>query len=212
MNVFEAILTRKVPKSFQKKEIDDKLIGLILHSATRVPSAGNLQAWRFIVVKDEDVKKKLSELSYNEKIIEEAPVSIVVCVDFRSAELKYGGRGIGYVMQDVCFASMIILIAAKALGLGGLILRNFKEGVRDILELPNDLKPVFIIPIGYVSEEVEIDRLPYENLTSIDKYGRKYEFKLKPIITYLKEIFEKRKNVKEDVSFDLKGFLKKITK
>ncbi|MEM5802196.1 MAG: nitroreductase family protein [Candidatus Aenigmatarchaeota archaeon] len=215
MNIFEAILTRKVALKFEKKEIDDKLIGLILHAATYAPSAGKLEEWRFIVVKDEKLKEKLSELAYNERLIKDAALNIVACADFEAAEAKYKEKGINYALQDISFASMIILLSAKALGLGSALIRNFKvEEVAQLLDLPDSIKPALIIPLGYVVEEKEIERLPYENLTYLNQYGRKYEIEFKPILKYLKDFFEKRKGEKEKrkLKLDFMAFLKKLAR
>lgn len=194
MNIFEAILKRKIAVKFEKKEIDDKLIGLILHSATHAPSAGDIQEWRFIVVKDDNLKEKISELSYDEKILKEAPVCIVVCADIEAISTKYGEKGKKYAIQDTSFASMIIILCSYALGLSSTLIRNFKsDEIKKLLDLPEYLEPMTIIPIGYPAEEREIDRIPYENLTSLNLYGRKYEVELKPLIEYLKDFLEKKR-------------------
>lgn len=52
-------MNRRSTRRFEKKEVDDKLIGVMLYMATQAPSAGNTQEWQFIVVKDIETKKKI---------------------------------------------------------------------------------------------------------------------------------------------------------
>jgi len=217
MNFFEAMLERKVTVKFLNKEVDDKLIGLLLHSATYAPSAGNLQEWRFVVVRDEKIKEKLSRFAKDEKRIMEAPVNIVVCSDVEATEAKYGEKGDDYAIQDASFVAMTILIGARSLGLGGVLIRNFDvEKIIELLDLPKVFKPSFIIPIGYVAEEEEIKRIPNENLTSMNRYGRKYEAEITPVIDYMKELFEKgrkesKKTGKKKIFYDFEEFLRKLS-
>ncbi|MEM7821607.1 MAG: nitroreductase family protein [Candidatus Aenigmatarchaeota archaeon] len=211
MNIFDCIMKRRSVRRFQKKEVDDKLIGVMLHMATQAPSAGNVQEWQFIVVKNEEIKKKLAEASLDQEFVAKAPVDIVVCADMEKIGLKYGERGTNlYFAQDTANATMIILLTATALGLGSCWVGAFDEDdVKKILELPEKLKPVAIIPVGYAAEVGESRRIPFENLTWTDRYGKKYdisylfqpgpkeEVKFKPIGNYIQDVLEKyRKKIK----------------
>ena len=180
---------------FSEKKVDDKLIGVILASATSAHSAGNVQEWEFIVVKDKEVKKRLGEAAFHQKFVELAPVVIVVCANLGKIAPKYFERGEKlYAIQDTAFASLLIAIAARALGLGCYLVQAFdEEEVRSILELPDDVRPMMIIPLGYPAEEPEIkEKIPFENLTWINKYGKKYEFERMPILDYLRKFLRKK--------------------
>lgn len=194
MNVFQCIFKRRSVRRFEKKEVDDKLVGLILYSATHAPSAGNTQEWEFIVVKDKDQKKKLAIAALHQNFIAEAPVVIVVCADLEKISLRYGKRGETlYFAQDTAAAVQNILLSAHALGLGSCWVGSFDENhVKNILGLPENLRPLAILPIGYPAEEPEMPkRIPFENLTHLDFYGKKYEIEFKPIAEYLKKALKK---------------------
>ena len=91
--------------------------------------------------------------------------------------LKYQERGeFLYAIQDTASAVTVILLSATALGLGSDWVRAMdEESVKDILALPNELRPVAIIPIGYAKEKPVREKLiPFERITWFDRYGQKY--------------------------------------
>jgi nitroreductase len=228
MNIFESIISWRPAKKFENKHIDDKLVGVMLHMATHAVSAGNIQEWQFIVVRDNEIKKKLCAAALDQKQIIEAPIDIVVCADLEKANLRYSTRGeVFYSIQDTAAAVQIIILTANALGLGSDWIKAFDEDrVRTVIELPHNLRPVAIIPIGYAVEEAtERKLLPFEHMTWENKFGKKYELSYliqpgikretswKPIGNYIEEIFQKRKKEKlktEKMSFS--QLLKKLKK
>lgn len=220
-------MERRTVRKFEKKDVDDKLIGVMLYMATRAPSAGNVQEWQFIVVKDQEIKNKLSVAALQQNPIIEAPVTIVVCADMEKIGLKFDERGMRlYFAQDTAAATTILLLTATALGLSTCWIGSFdEEDVKNILELPVNLKPVVIIPIGYAAEKPEAtSRIPFENLTWVDKHGKKYdisylfqpgpkeETKFKPVGNYIQDALEKYRKTKGKEKSDFTNFLKKFRK
>jgi len=228
MNIFEAIVSWRPAKKFESKHVDDKLVGVMLHMATHTVSAGNIQEWQFIVVRDHEIKKKLSSAALDQTQIIQAPVDIVVCADLEKANLRYATRGeVFYAIQDTAAAAQIILFTANALGLGSDWIKAFDENkVKNALGLTNNIRPVAIIPVGYASEEVSERKLmPFEHMTWENKYGKKYELSYitqpgvpretswKPIGNYIEELFEKRKKEKPKTEkLSLAQLLKKLKK
>jgi nitroreductase len=81
-----------------------------------------------------------------------AGLAIVVCGDM---ELEQGS---GFWVQDCSAATMNILLAAHALGLGSVWLgvhpkTDLKNNVRNLLEIPRNIEPFGIISIGYPAVE-----------------------------------------------------------
>jgi nitroreductase len=228
MNIFESIISWRPAKKFESKHIDDKLLGVMLHMATHAASAGNMQAWQFIVVRDDKIKEKLYTAALEQKQILEAPVDIIVCADLEKANLRYSTRGeVFYSIQDTAAAVQIILLAANALGLGSDWIKAFDEDkVRTAVDLPHNLRPVAIIPVGYASEEYDERKLlPFENFTWENKHGKKYELSYliqpgnkretswKPIGNYIEEAFQKRRKEKpETQKMSFTQLLKKLKK
>jgi len=155
LEVFEAIKTRRSIRAFTQEEVSDREIEKILDAARWAPSAGNIQPWIFVVVRNPKMKRRLSEAALNQSFIEEAPVVIVVCADQERAGRGYGSRGVNlYCIQDTAAATENILLAARALGLGACWVGAFdEEEVGRILKAPREVRPVAIVPIGRPAEK-----------------------------------------------------------
>lgn len=184
MNVFEAITSLVTDKDFHRDVVDEKLIGLILHVGTHAPSAGNLQEWEFIVVEDNEKKAALASAALDLRHVKVAPSVIVICADVRKAALKYGKRGeLVYAVEDAGACAAYMALAANALGLGFDIVRSFDEDeVRNILNLPDNLRPMILMPIGKPKGTKEDRKInPFENVTYVNRYGQKIDIEFEPI-------------------------------
>jgi nitroreductase len=150
----DIIRTRRSIRKFIDKPVSDEDIESILRAAMASPSAGNLQPWQFLVIKDREILDKVPDIHQYAKMASESPVAIVVCCD-TSKKVREG-----FWIQDCSASSQNILLAAHALGLGAVwcgIYPN-EERTKDfqkLLEMPEDVYPVNIIPIGYPAEEKE---------------------------------------------------------
>ncbi len=78
MDVCEAIGKRRSIRKFKPDPIPEEKIRLLLESARLAPSGTNTQPWRFIVVKDDNTKKKLQEAAHNQRHVRRAPV-VIAC-------------------------------------------------------------------------------------------------------------------------------------
>lgn len=169
-DLIEAIQERRSVRSFEDTPVPDATIGRLLESARLAPSAGNLEPWKFIVVKRDELKKKLAQAAYGQNFLSYAPVCIVVCAEPNRSAIRYGYRGSElYCLQDTAAATQNILLAATGCGLGSCWVGSFdEEAVRECLNLDNHFRPVAIIPIGYPQEEAaEIPRRPMDEITLI---------------------------------------------
>ena len=215
MDVFECIVTRRSVRSYEKKDVPNELIGQMLEAAVRAPSSGNLQPWEFIIVKDIEIKKELYSAALEQRYVREAPVVIVVCADLEKAE-RYEERGKSlYCIQSTAAAIENMLLTAHSLGLGTCWVGSFEDDqVRSILNIPQKLKPVAIITVGFPKETVEptkTTRIPFENVTWINKYGESFpwmhqygddwRYKLEPLEKHIerikKRLSEKKKQPKD---------------
>lgn len=155
MEVFEAIKKRRSIRRFDSsRQISEEQIEKLLEAARWAPSAGNLQSWFFVVVKDQETKEKLVEAAWGQDFIAEVPVVIVSCADLKRSASRYGDRGETlYAIQDTTIASQNICLTATEMGLGTVWVGAFaEEEVSRILELPENLHPIAILPIGYPAE------------------------------------------------------------
>jgi SagB-type dehydrogenase family enzyme len=99
---------------------------------------------------DKDVKKELAAASYNQKMIEEAPACIFYSAVYSKTTSKYGQRGRDrYVCMDLGHSAENVFLQAVALGLGTCPIGAFDDKmVRDIMKLPKEEEPLYIMPLG----------------------------------------------------------------
>lgn len=161
MDIFELIKTRRSIRSFDSsKQIDDGTVKKILEAGIWAPSAGNTQCWRFFVVRDEEIKGRLAVEAGHQPFIAQAPVVIVVTADLDHIEKSYGERGrFTYALQDTAAAIENMLLTITALGLGCCWVGAFlEEKAAKILDLPPNLRPLAILPIGHPAEKPSAPR------------------------------------------------------
>jgi nitroreductase len=151
MDVFEAMEKRRSVRSFDAaRDVPEEMIEEMLRCGCQAPSAGNVQPWRFIVVRDKELKSRLAAAARGQGYVSEAPVVIVVCADLAAHSLSYGQRGV----EHTAAAIENMLLAATALGLGTCWVGAFREEeAAEVLHLVKDLRPMALVLVGYATHE-----------------------------------------------------------
>ena len=151
MNVNEAIHERRSVRRFKPEAIKESDINELLEAAIKAPTAGNVQPWKFSVIRKEEVKRSLSVAALNQGWVLEAPVVVVVMADLDRAARSYGRRGVElYCIQDTAAAIQNILLAGVQKGIYGCWIGAFlEEQVSSILNLPSSIRPLALLPLGY---------------------------------------------------------------
>ena len=154
MEISEAIKKRRSVREFKEtsisKEIEEKLIQALIWA----PSAGNLQARKFYFVKNKEVKESLTVAALNQEFISQAPLVVVGCTD-SAISRRYGERGKNiFSICDAAAAIENLTLQACEFGLGTCWVGAFDEKeVAKILNLPENLRPIVILPVGYPAEK-----------------------------------------------------------
>lgn len=150
MDAYEAIFKRYCVRSYKDRAVPDDAIERMLNAAVAAPSAGNLQSWRFVVVKDPGLKEDLAGAA-GQRFVSRCSHLIVVCADLETAESRYGRRGRElYCLQDTAAAMQNLFLAATVEGLAACWVGAFDEGeVARVLGLPSRFRPVAMMPVGY---------------------------------------------------------------
>ncbi len=148
----DAILNRKSIRKYKDIKISDEIVEDLLKAGMAAPSAGNQQPWEFIVLRDKEIMKKITEVHPNSKMLLNADVAIVVCGD--ESKQVYNG----FWVQDCSAATENILLAAEDKGLGAVWLGVFPledivGAIKELLNLPASVIPLSIIPVGYPDEQ-----------------------------------------------------------
>ena len=166
MEVLEAIKTRRSIRKYKATQVDDKTIQLVLEAARWAPSWKNTQCWRFIVVRDSNIKAELAQAlgkvsdapNPSTDAIRNAPVVIVACAELGKSGYDKGelatDKGDWWYMFDVALAMQNLALAAHSLGLGTVYVGNFDaKKVASILGVPPGFCVVAITPLGYPDQE-----------------------------------------------------------
>jgi nitroreductase len=158
LDIFEAIRQRRSIRTYTKENVSEEEVEELIDAARWAPSAGNIQPWEFVIVRDAKIKQKLAEAALDQTFTEEAPVVIVVCADETQSSQGYGSRGVTlYCIQDTAAAIQNILLAAYALGLGTCWAGAFREElVKRALNAPMNIRPVVIVSVGHAVEKPRV--------------------------------------------------------
>ena len=167
-NVVRIINQRQNPKNFTDKKVSKEYLESLVRSGMSASSVYNLQPWMFIVVDNRDLILKLGSEVSNFELLTTSQALILVCGNMDKT-LDGNVSGV-YWLQDCAAASENILITAYALGLDAVWITIYPEDykikkVREILNIPDNIIPTNIIPIGYAKDVIEVkNKFKLENL------------------------------------------------
>ena len=196
MDLFEAIHTQRAIRSFRPDPVPDHLITTLLEAAVKAPNGGNVQDWRFIVIRDRETKRKIGELYRTgprskidpswpaqrrriytgaqqlEDHIEEVPAFILVCTRPYPGEPNAGAMIFPAVQN--------ILLAARGLGLGCVLTvrqSRHEQELKQLLDIPEDMDTAALLPIGYPGEGARYgptSRKPLEEVAFDERWGNSW--------------------------------------
>lgn len=172
MDVADAMEGRTSIRVFKPDPVDEEVVNEGLRLANLAPSAGNLQARDFVVVRNHATKKLLMQAAYGQDYVEAAPVVVVFCANLERIA-HYGDRGRElYCLQDVAAAVQNMMLYLHGKGLGSVWVGAFDEKkASDALGLPDNIRPVAMLPVGHPAESgVKRRRLPLEEITHREKW------------------------------------------
>ncbi len=181
----ELLLTRSSCRSFENKPIPDDVLEYVLKAGVHAPTAGNLQPYSIIKIKDNKVNKKLAEMCYQD-FIGQAPVNLLFCIDWyrlkRWAEIEVAPfsanqsfRHFWKSFQDVIITAQNICTAADAMDLGSVYIgtvAEYFEDLAEMFELPKGVMPVVLLCLGYPKHRPPVKRkLGIETVVHNEKYN-----------------------------------------
>jgi SagB-type dehydrogenase family enzyme len=173
----EVLAARRSVRSFAKTALSPEQIGQLCwaaqgitdpaHGFRTAPSAGALYPVTIYIVQsdgvfeylprehvlrrtaDADRRRRLESAALGQSSIGDAPVCLVVTVDVSRTARKYGSRAERYCLIEAGHVAQNVLLQATALELGGVPVGAFDDqGVAQVLDLPDRLRPVYLLPIG----------------------------------------------------------------
>jgi len=199
VEILNLLKSRRSIRVYQDKPVPQDLLRQILEAGRWAPTGANLQPWHFIVVTDQETRRKIGEVArflfIKSSHVEKAPVILILGFDTRKG--KYG-------RYDVTLAGGNMLTMATHLGLGTCWIGAFDEPtVKEILEIPKNIEVIALITLGYPKEDAEVPpRIELEKIVHWESWPniRKQTFRDGMLrsgpLSLIKKIF--RKKVRSD--------------
>jgi nitroreductase len=196
MSLFDAIHSQRAIRHFSEQPVSDDAVEMMLNAAICAPSGGNRQPWRFVVIRDATIKRRLGQwyLSawqaatadmgaltqpYRHGVelaqqMETVPVLILACIDHGEAGPRQGlltqGASIYPAVQN-------LLLAARALGLGTVLTTlhtQYEREIKALLHIPDTVETAALIPVGYPAAGARFGRArrtPLSEVVFHDRWG-----------------------------------------
>ena len=171
MSVLDTIRERRSVRVYKSDPIPTESLLRVIEAARLAPSGKNLQPWKFIVVQDKELKKKLAKASNAQDFIAEAPLVLVAC-GFPEECYRSMGRYMKSWPVDVTIALEHLILQAQEEGLGTCWIGSFEEvEVKSLLSVPENVRVLALTPLGYPGEIPESrGRKSIEEIVSYDSF------------------------------------------
>ena len=169
MDVRQAIKDRRSVRKYTQEPVSEDQLAQILEAGRWAPSRGNSQAWKFIVLKDAQIRRQLAEAIPNGKFLAKAPLGVAVVVNPKSSK---------HPEQEGAAAIQNMLLAAHALGLGTCWISvcgtEWAEKATQVLGIPDEEWLISVVSIGHPAETPEKGRKGLDEITFANKYGLRW--------------------------------------
>ncbi|MFL0269474.1 nitroreductase family protein [Candidatus Clostridium radicumherbarum] len=175
METIELLKNRMSLRKYKNTPIKKEHLDIILESAMRAPTAGNMMLYSIIVIEDQEKKNILSKSCDNQPFIANAPIILIFLADMQRwfdyynycsvkeycslKNMDYNAPDEGDLMlalADATIAAQNAVVAAEALNIGscyiGDIIENY-EIHKELLNLPKWVFPAAMLCLGYYPEK-----------------------------------------------------------
>ena len=171
-------------RKFTDKPVDDDMIDEIIRCGQAAATSSNLQATTVIRVRKADTRREIARLSGDQEYVSTAGAFLMFCADLnrsrRACEMQKGNFVTGMTEHfiiatiDVALFAQNCAVAAESSGLGICYIggiRNDPQRVVTLLDLPDQVYPVFGFCLGYPAQDPEVKpRLPLPVILKEDRY------------------------------------------
>lgn len=177
MDVFTCMHERRSIRDFTGEPVTDGELHAILEAGTHAPSAGNMQAREFVIVRSPAAKAAVASTTdagittrgtvLTQRWVAQADVIIIICYDPRRMGARYGDKGRNDMSKLDCMGvAQNMMLAVTALGLGTTCVIGFDAArLKQELTIPVELVPMLLLPIGRPAVQPQpVYRLPSEEL------------------------------------------------
>lgn len=162
MDILELLKNRYSVRDYADKEIPEDLLEKVLEAGRIAPTAKNCQPQRVFVLKSKEAIEKIRTITpsaYN------APIVLMICAD-NDAAWKRNRDGWCAAPIDTSIVTCHMMLEAESLGLGSCWVCAFDaQKVIDAFDLPENIYPYSLLPIGYKSENCEPNPRHFERFS-----------------------------------------------
>ena len=153
MDVWTAIITQRAVRAFTDEPIPDDAIDRILEAGRRAPSSKNDQPWDFILIRDREQLRRLSETGRYAGHLAGATVAVALVT--RDA----APTALGNDLYDLGHATQNMMLAAVELAIGSVHAAVWEQDrAREILGLPEDRRCDYLLSLGYPAKSGLLDQ------------------------------------------------------
>lgn len=184
-DLHDSLFNRRTIRKYTSEDISEELLIQLLSAGCRASTTGNMQVYSIIITRDENKKRELSPLHFNQKMVMQAPVLLTFCADFnrfnRWCELRKAvpcyDNFLSFMTAviDALLVAQTVCIAAEARSLGLCYLGTttyMAHKIIEVLKLPKGVIPVTTVTLGWPDEKPDqTDRLPLEAVVHREEYG-----------------------------------------
>jgi nitroreductase len=173
MDIYQAIRARRSIRKFQQRPVEREVLARVLEVCSFAPSAKNLQPWRLVVVRDAAIREALVPACRGQAFLAQAPVVLAFCGKEDDAYQTMGGYW-NSLAVDLAILLDEMSLAAQSEGLGTCWIGAFREEeVKQVLQIPAEVKVVALTPLGYPDEEpVRRPRKELAEILYFDLWGQ----------------------------------------
>ncbi|MBO4694603.1 MAG: nitroreductase family protein [Clostridia bacterium] len=137
-------------RKFSDKQIPEEVLNKVLVDGNLAPTAKNNNPVRLLICKSEEAIQKAKECS---PCVYGAPAVIIVCVDKDICWNSTDGKRSSDAIDATLVGSQLMLSATEN-GLGTCFVLLFDpDKTKELFSLPENIKPIFFLPIGYASDD-----------------------------------------------------------
>ena len=179
----ELLMAHSSCRSFQDKPVPEDVADTIIKCAQHAPTSSYLQAYTIIKVEDKEKRKALAQFAGGQEWVEKAGLALLFCADLHRLDvmLDVADKNVLHneelytvAVTDAALASSRALVAAQALGLGGVFVggvRNETEKMAKLFGLPELVFPMYVVCMGYPAEvPPQRPRMDASLISAVDTY------------------------------------------
>lgn len=179
-NLLDLINRRQSVRRYSDKPVEKEKLDRCLQAAFMAPSACNAQPWKFIVVDEAGLVKKVARESWNRlvafnKFVEQAPVIIVITIEKSPLVPALGGiiKNKEYPLIDIGIAAEHFCLQATEDGLGACMLGWFNEKpIQKLLDIPKTRRIGLLISLGYEPDGYRQRQKIRKDLSKVVSYNK----------------------------------------